>query len=141
PSAEIAVLYDGVLPSAGISGGIFPLILERGDFALFFLQPRGEQFAPVSVNYGVLTVSRLASTDEEAIVDPLHLIERDLLAGLKESNRELVLANIRLLGFMTHLHSNAELKKLANSSDLLVSAYALEALMRLGDYSSFHHVG
>jgi hypothetical protein len=140
PSAEIAVLYDGILPSAGWAGGILPLILERGDFALFFLEPRGEQFAPVNINYGVQSVSRLAAATDKSIVDPLQLIERELIVGLKDSNRELALANIRLLGYMEHLQSTAELKSLANSKDLLVSAYALEALMRLGDYSSFNRV-
>jgi len=139
-SAEIAVLYDGVLPSAGFSGGIFPVVLERGDYALFFLEPRGEQFAPVNVNYGVQTVSRLAAAVEKSIVDPLQLIECELIAGLKDSNRDLVLANIRLLGYMKELHSTAELKKLAKSKDLLVSIYAWEALMRMGDYSSFKQV-
>jgi hypothetical protein len=140
PSAEIKVLYDGILPSAGFSGGTFPLILESGDYALFFLEPLGEEFAPVSINYGVETVSRLAAPSDKSIVDPLQLIERDLIAGLDDSNRDLVLANIRLLGLMEKLHSSDKLKRIANSEDLLVAAYAWEALMRLGDYSNFQQV-
>lgn len=140
PAANIEVLYDGVLPSAGFAGGALPLILERGDYALFFLKPHGEEFAPVDVNYGVATISRHTASADPSIEEPLLLIERELIAGLNDSSRDLVLANIRLLGLMEELHSPGELKRLANSNDLLTCAYAWEALMRVGDYSNFQQV-
>lgn len=99
PSADVEVLYDGILPSAGFAGGTVPLVLERGDYALFFLKPHGKEFAPVDVKYAS---KRYCGSPHRptSIIDPLQLMEPELIAGLKDSSRDLVLTNIRLLGLM-----------------------------------------
>ena len=60
----------------------------------------------------------------------------DLKAGLKDSDYDLVLDSIRILGNMHHLQSEAELISLLDSQDMLVRTYVYQALLRLQDYSS-----
>jgi hypothetical protein len=125
----IPVLFDGVTTCCGPS-----FVLRKGDYRLFFLTPQDGKFAVVDVWFGALPISREISDAPEG-ADPLYLLELDLEAGLRDSNPEHVLDTIQMLGNMGHLHSTAELKRLATSPDMLVKTYVWQALLRLKDYA------
>jgi len=130
----IDVLFDGFLPSGGSSGGWSPLILTTGDYDLFFLKPQGGKYVPVDQRNGALRISREMGPTAKGS-DPLLQLELDLKAGLHDAEPELVLASIRILGSMKHLHSIAELRALLDSPDLLEKTYVWEALLKLKNYS------
>jgi hypothetical protein len=134
PPNEIHVLFDREVPRAGGGGEV---VLRNGDYRLFFLRSQGDEFKPVDDFFAVLCISRLvAATDVGSTTnDPMYLLEQDLKAGLRDSDKERVIDSIRVLGNMKHLRSTTDLKRLANSSDPLVKTYAWQALLRLQDYS------
>ena len=125
----IQVLFDGF--DTG-TGGSF--VLRKGTYLLFFLKPQGGKFAVADVWFGALPISRkLGATPDGA--DPMHLLELDLEAGLRDSNPELVLDSIQMLGNMKHLQSTTSLKEMLSTPDLLVKTYVWQALLRLQDYT------
>ncbi len=125
----IPVLFDGF--DTG-TGGSF--VLRKGTYLLFFLKPQGGKFAVADVWFGALPISRkLGATPDGA--DPMYLLELDLEAGLRDSNPELVLDSIQMLGNMKHLQSTTSLKEMLSTPDLLVKTYVWQALLRLQDYT------
>jgi hypothetical protein len=131
----VPVLFDNVLPAGGMSGGTPFVVLRKGDYCLFFLKPRGDEYAPVNDWFGQLTISRNLASDFSDDPDPMHRLEADLKAGLADPDRDRVLDSIRMLGNMRHLRSEAELTALLGSPDPLVRTCVQEAMLRLRDYS------
>ena len=128
--SNIPVLFDGLIPAPG--GPVF--VLRKGDYLLFFLKSQESKYAVIDQWFGALPVSReLAAVSMNA--DPMYLLELDLKAGLGDSNEDLVLDSVEMLGNMGHLHSTAELKVLLDRRDLLLNTYVWWALLRLKDYS------
>jgi hypothetical protein len=126
--AVIPVLFDGFYTG---TGGSF--ILTKGTYSLFFLKPQNDKFVVVDLWFGSLPVSReLGATPDSA--DSMYLLELDLEAGLHDSNQELVLDSIQMLGNMKHLHSTAALTQMLRTQDLLVKTYLWQALLRLQDF-------
>lgn len=130
PSGGVPVLFDDVLSAVGGPA----VVLRTDDYRLFFLKSQDGKFKPAEDFFSVLTISRLTAV-ASSISDPMRLLELDLKAGLSDSDLNLVLDNIRMLGNMRHLQSTEELEALEHSPDPLVSAYVYEAMLRLGDYS------
>ncbi len=125
----IPVLFDGLLPAAG--GPSF--VLRKGDYLLLFLRQQEGQYAVVDRWFGALQVSRKSAPEAESR-DSRFLLELDLKEGLTDSDPELVLDSIRMLGNMKQLHSTAELRNMLGSDDLLLRTYVWQALLRLKDY-------
>jgi hypothetical protein len=126
--SSIPVLFDGFV-SMGPS-----FVLHKGDYRLFFLMPQNGAYAVVDRWFGALPVSRELGP-APASGDEMYALEQDLKAGLRDSNQELVLDSIQMLGDMKHVRSTSELTALLDNSDLLVKTYAWQALLRLKDYS------
>jgi HEAT repeat protein len=132
PSGEtVFVLFDNILPP---SAGPY-VVLRKGDYRLFFLKPEETKYALVDDWFGQLSISRQLGTPALGDPDPMHQLEVDLKAGLTDSDRDLVLDSIRMLGNMRHLQSKAELIARLDSPDPLVRTYVFEAMLRLHDYS------
>lgn len=130
----VPVLFDNVLPGGGTSGGTPPVVLRKGDYRLYFLKPKGEEYVLVDGWFGQLPVSRNLARDS-GDANPMHALEADLKAGLRDHDPDLVLDSIRMLGEMGRLQSDTELVELLNSSDMLVRTTDWEAMLRLHDYS------
>jgi hypothetical protein len=129
--STIPILFDGFL----YVGGGPSFILRNGDYRLFFLKAQSGKYAVVDTWSGALPVSsELGSMSKSS--DGMYVLERDLKAGLRDSDPERVLDSIRMLGNMKHLRSTSELTQLLERSDLLVKTYIWQALLRLKDYSA-----
>lgn len=126
----IRVAVDNFLPPAG--GPVF--VLDLGDYRLFFLKPLDGRYTVVDPWSGVLATSRKVAHVPDGS-DTMLSLELDLKAGLHDRDPERVLDSIRMLGNMRTLRSNAELKTLLTTHDLLVKTYVWQALLRLKDYS------
>ena len=127
--AFIPVLFDGVI------SGVYPsFVLHKGDYRLFFLKRQNDAYAVVDPWFGALSVSREMGAAPGSS-DEMYALELDLKAGLRDSNRELALNNVRMLGNMKHIRSTSELIELLHHSDLLGKIYIWQALLRLKDYS------
>ena len=131
----VPVVFDNVLPGGGWSGGTPPMVLRQGDYRLFFLNPKGEEYVLVHGWFGQLPVSRNLGSDPPEDANPMHALEADLKAGLSDRDRDLMLNNICMLGEMRRLQSEAELVALLDSPDILVRTTVWEAMLRLHDYS------
>jgi hypothetical protein len=128
--SSVSVLFDGV-----ISGVSYSFVLRKGDYRLFFLKPQNDAYTVVDRWFGALPVSRGMGAAAPVNSDGMDALEIDLKAGLRDSNRELVLDSIRMLGNMKHIQSSSELTELLPHSDLLIKTYTWQALLRLKDYS------
>jgi hypothetical protein len=127
-ASSVPVLFDRSVT------GSPPFLFRKGDYRLFFLKFQDGKYAVVDDWFGALPISReLGAMPEGA--DGMQLLELDLKAGLRDSDPELRLDSIRMLGNMKHLHSLTELKAMLNNPDLLVRTYVWQALLRLKDYS------
>lgn len=126
--SSIPVLFDGYI-SEGPS-----FVLHEGDYRLFFLMPQNGAYAVVDRWFGALPVSRKLGP-VPAHGDEMYALEQDLKAGLQDPNEEIVLDSIQMLGDMKRIRSTSELTALLDNSDLLVSTYVWQALLRLKDYS------
>jgi hypothetical protein len=126
--SSIPVLFDGFI-SMGPS-----FVLHKGDYRLFFLIPQNGAYAVVDRWFGALPVSRELGP-VPASGDEMYALEQDLKAGLRDSNQELVLDSIQMLGDMKHIRSTSELTALLDNSDMLAKTYVWQALLRLKDYS------
>jgi len=131
----VPVLFDNILPGGGTSGGTPFVVLQKGDYRLYFLKPEGDKYVLVDGWFGQLSISRHLATDLAEDPDPMHQLEMDLKAGLTDPNHDRVLDSIRMLGNMQHLQSKTELVSLLGSTDSLVRTYVYEAMLRLHDYS------
>lgn len=131
----VPVLFDNVLPTGGMGGGTLFVVLQKGDYRLYFLKPKGEEYVLADGWFGQLTVSRNLASDSSEDSDPMHSLEADLKAGLTDRDRDRVLDSIRILGNMRQLQSKAELIALLDSPDSLVRTTVWEAMFRLHDYS------
>lgn len=131
----VPVLSDNVLPSGGTSGGTPFVVLRKGDYRLYFLKPKGEEYVLTDGWFGQLTISRNLASDSSEDSDPMHRLEADLKAGLTDPDRDRVLDSIHMLGSMRHLQSKAELIALLDAPDLLERTTVWEAMLRLHDYS------
>ena len=130
-SGEIPVLFNWIVPAAGAP----VVVLKTGDYFLFFLKRQSNgRYLPFDDFFSTLHISRLVG-DAPREADSMQLLELDLEAGLKDTDQELMLDSIRMLGNMRHLRSTRELKDLEQNPDLLVRTYVWQALMRLADYS------
>jgi hypothetical protein len=124
---SIPVLFD-----RSVTGPHF--FFRKGDYRLFFLKSQDDKYTVVDEFFGALPISHeLGATPKGA--DDMQLLELDLEAGLQDSDPELRLASIRMLGNMKHLHSLKKLKAMLKIPDLLVRTYVWQALLRLKDYS------
>jgi hypothetical protein len=94
----VSVPFDGV-----ISGVSYSFVLRKGDYRLFFLKPQNDAYAVVDRWFGALPVSREMGAAAPVNNDGMDALEIDLKAGLRDSNKELVLDNIRMLGNMKHI--------------------------------------
>jgi hypothetical protein len=136
PKSEIVpIVFDGIFPSGGTSGGKTYVILRNGEYRLYFLKAEAGKYVLVDERFGQLSISRHLAADSENDSDPMHLLEKDLEAGLDDSDRNIVLENIRMLGNMRNLQSKTELISLIDSPDALVRTSVYQALLRLHDYS------
>ena len=131
----VSVLFDDVLPAGGMGGGTPLVVLQKGDYRLYFLKPQGEEYVLVDGWFGQLTISRNLAGDSSDAPDPMQRLEADLKAGLSDPDRDRVLDSIRMLGNMRRLQSEAELIALLDSPDSLVRTSVWEAMLRLHDYS------
>jgi len=134
------VLFDNVLPAGGVSGGTPFVVLQKGDYRLYFLKPKGEEYVLADGWFGQLTISRNLGSYSSEDSDPMHRLEADLKAGLTDPDRDRVLDSIRMLGNMRRLQSNAELVALLDAPDLLERTTVWEAMLRLHDYSVLPNV-
>jgi hypothetical protein len=126
--SSIPVLFDGFI-TMGPS-----FVIHKGDYRLFFLKPQNGAYAVVDRWFGALPVSHELGP-VPASGDEMYALEQDLKAGLQDSNQELVLDSIQMLGDMKHIRSTSELTTLLDNADLLVKTYVWQALLRLKDYS------
>lgn len=126
-SGEIPVLFNWIVPAAGA-----PIVaLKTGDYFLFFLKRQSNgRYLPFDDFFSTLQISRLLG-DAPREADSMQLLELDLKAGLKDTDQELMLDGIRMLGNMRHIRSTRELKDLEQNPDLLIRTYVSQALMRL----------
>jgi len=135
--------YKGSLPTGQVRVTFAPpanpevyapsFFLRKGEYALFSLNGSAPEFSFASSIYGKIKISSLVKKDNADIGKAA--LEADLKAGLSDPDSSLVIANLELLMGMGEVHSTAEIKSIATSSDLEVRGTALLALMRLGDYS------
>lgn len=136
PLRDVNVLFDSVLPAAGGPA----IVLQKGDYYLFFLQTRGDKYFPFDRFSSLHEISRLQARPVHGVVDEMQLLEMDLKAGLKDPKQSNVLHSIQLLGDMRHLRSTRELKALLHSRYALNRTYVYEALLQVGDYSQLEAV-
>jgi hypothetical protein len=129
--SPIPVAVDQYYPPGG--GPTF--FITPGDYRLLFLTPKNGVYSLVNEWFGSLTASRNLATSEGEIDTPMISLERDLQAGLRDKDPEIVLDSIRMLGNMRSLHSMNELKTFLDDRDPIVRTYVWQALLRLKDYS------
>jgi hypothetical protein len=127
----LLVLFDSVLPP---HGGPY-VVLQKGDYRLFFLKPENDKYVLVDVWFGNLPISRRLADLPVGNAGSMQQLESDLKAGLRDSDSERVLDSIRMLGNMRHLQSTVELESLLGSPDPLIRTSVYEAMLRLRDYS------
>ena len=89
------MLFDNVLPAGGVSGGTPFVVLQKGDYRLYFLKPKGEEYVLADGWFGQLTISRNLGSYSSEDSDPMHRLEADLKAGLTDPDRDRVLDSIR----------------------------------------------
>lgn len=81
PQENIQVLSDEYLPAGGLSGFQGFLLLNPGEYDLFFLKPRDGNYTAVDEHYGVFPVSRAVKSSMMG-KDPFVNLEAGLAGGL-----------------------------------------------------------
>jgi len=107
--------------------------LNPGDYGLFFLAQDSEGYHMLNTYAGKFAVSRLKSEGYSAGVGG---VEADLIAGLKDNDKERLVTNVELIGLLPQVRSLSPLVMLlASERDQKVQGATYVALLRLRSYS------
>ncbi len=117
--------------------------LQLGEYILLFLKQHAGQYALVHPYHGKILISGRKLEIRAEGTTPLALVQQELVNSLGDEHTKIVLSALERLrqlirSLSERLQSQSALQEIGNltkSQDVVVRGAALEALIRLGDYS------